>query len=142
MFKRLVICFLLLTCLMGCEDDEFGTNPATLPGLFITWQLTSTTTTCNDGVPVVVEPQDKIIMVIRKSNYTVTVNGALAYEGSISFDGKDMFFAPSPFPNNALGVASFAFNGADLVINSIENKAAGEIENCRVRRVYRSADRT
>lgn len=69
------------------------------------------------------------------------VNDEIVFDGSISFDGKDMFYAPSPFPNNALGAASFAFNGANLVINSTENKAAGEIENCRVRRVFRSADR-
>jgi hypothetical protein len=136
MLKRGILVSLLAILLVGCQDGEIGTQPATVPGLFITWNLVSETVICPGEDAVVTEPDDVVLLTLRKNNYTMTSNGNTVSEGPANFDGNQIFFTPSPFPNNFLGAVAWVFSGRDLVLNSSETKAPGSLISCEVRRLY------
>lgn len=136
MFKRIFPIILLMVFVQACQDGEIGTQPATVPGLFVTWQLISETVTCPGEDPVVTEPEDEVLLTLRRDTYTIKRAGEIIYDGSANFDGETIFFTPSPFPNNFLGEVKWVFNGRSLVLNSTESKDQGDLANCSVKRSY------
>jgi len=136
MLKRLFVLIFLSGLLVGCGDDDFGTSPATVPFLFQTWQLKTETTSCPDDDPVVVQVEQVILLTIKQSSFTLTTDGVVTHEGDLRFDSEEMYFTPSPFPNNFLGAATWIFNGSNLVLNSSEAKGPGSLETCSVRRAF------
>lgn len=134
--KKWVFAILLGFCILSCQDGGISTQPATVPGLFVTWQLLSESVLCPGDDPVVTEPEEVILLTLRQNTYTMTRAGEVIFEGSAKFDGETIFFTPSPFPNNFLGQVKWVFNGSGLVLNAVESKGPGSLENCTVRRSY------
>lgn len=137
MRSSLLYILVLFAFVTACKDDGIGTNPATIPGLFVTWELVKETTRCPGEDPVVVEPEAVVLLVLRKSTFEVTRDGEIMYEGTASYEGESIFFTPSPFPNNFLGAVAWAFDGAGLVLNSSESKEPGSLDICAVKRTYK-----
>ena len=136
LFKKVLLAILLMMFILGCQDGEIGTKPGTVPGLFTTWQLVSTSVSCPGDDVVVTQPEEDVLLTLRSNTYNITLGGETIYDGTVKFDGELIFFTPSPFPNNFLGQVNWVFNGRNLVLNSSESRGPGSIENCSVRRSY------
>jgi hypothetical protein len=135
--KKVLPILLICSFFTSCGDDDVGVSAGTVPGLFIDWKLVSETVECPNEDPAVSQPQDEIVLMFRRGDvFRVEVNGSITLEGSAIFDGDNVFLTPSPFPNNFFGEVKWVFNGASLILNSNESKAAGDPEICSVRRVY------
>ncbi len=124
--------------LFSCEDT-IGTNPRTVPGLFVDWELIRVDRDCTQSgfnSSVVEKPFE--LKLKQDFTFSYGQSGADAITGEFIIDNENITFIPPIYPESISTTHRYGFGGRNMVINTTEfiPRGNGDVETCEVKRLF------
>lgn len=139
--KNTIIIFTSLAlglCLLGC-NDEVGTTPITVPGLFLEWELMRIETDCSQTGFNSTSVENPFFLDLN-SDYTFSFSrrGQEPVTGRFIIDNDNITFIPPIYPESISTTYRYGFGGRILSTTTTElvTNASGVLETCEIRRLY------